>query len=112
MATRCLDSGGRRRIRRTCVSIRRIHLRSLPFMNAREHADRWLAAWNAHDLEAVLECYAEDVDFAAPTVVRRFGRPDGRLHGRGELREHFAKGLSMAPGLRFTEEALLTGPAG
>jgi hypothetical protein len=78
----------------------------------REHARRWLDAWNAHDLDAILDCYAEDVDFAAPTVVRRFGRPDGRLTGRAELREHFGKGLAMAPGLRFTEVALLTGPGG
>jgi hypothetical protein len=81
-------------------------------VNARAHADRWLAAWNAHDLDAIMACYAEDVDFAAPTVVRRWGRPDGRLAGRAELREHFARGLALAPGLRFDEEALLTSPGG
>ncbi|MEW9553303.1 nuclear transport factor 2 family protein [Nonomuraea sp. NPDC050783] len=81
-------------------------------MNCRTHADAWLAAWNQHDLDAILACYAEDVDFVAPTVVRRWGRADGRLHGTAELRRHFALGLELAPGLTFTEEALLTGPGG
>jgi hypothetical protein len=81
-------------------------------MTARAHADRWLAAWNAHDLGAIVAGYAEDVDFVAPTVVRRWGRPDGRLHGREELRRHFGRGLDLAPRLTMTEELLLTTPGG
>jgi hypothetical protein len=81
-------------------------------MSARDHADRWLAAWNNRDLEKVMGCYAEDVDFVAPTVVRRWGRPDGALRGREELRQHFAKGLELAPEIHFSEEALLQTPGG
>jgi hypothetical protein len=81
-------------------------------MDARSHANAWLAAWNAHDLDAIMACYSDDVDFAASTVVRRWGRDDGRLRGRAELRRHFELGLELAPGLTFTEEALLAGPAG
>ncbi|WP_327287735.1 YybH family protein [Streptomyces sp. NBC_01198] len=81
-------------------------------LDHRAHADAWLAAWNAHDLDAVMACYSEDVDFAASTVVRRWGRPDGRLRGKGELRQHFALGLELAPGLVFTEETLLAAPTG
>jgi hypothetical protein len=32
-------------------------------MHIRSHADAWLAAWNAHDLDAIITCYSEDVDF-------------------------------------------------
>ncbi|WP_052423776.1 nuclear transport factor 2 family protein [Nonomuraea candida] len=78
----------------------------------RAHADAWLAAWERRDLDAILACYAEDVDFAAPTVARRWGRADGRLHGRAELRRHFELGLELAPDLTFTEEALLPGAGG
>lgn len=81
-------------------------------MSAREHADRWLEAWNAHDLEAIVACYADDVDFVAPTVVHRWKRADGRLRGRDELRKHFGLGLELAPELRFTEEYLLLSPNG
>jgi hypothetical protein len=81
-------------------------------MDIRTHADAWLAGWKARDLDAIMACYAEDVDFVAPTVARRWGRPDGRLHGRAELRRQFELGLELAPGLTFTEEALLTSPGG
>ncbi|UQS25435.1 nuclear transport factor 2 family protein [Amycolatopsis thermalba] len=81
-------------------------------MNARAHADAWLAAWKARDLDAIMACYADDVDFVASTVTRRWGRPDGRLRGKPELRRHFELGLELAPELTFTEEALLTSPGG
>jgi hypothetical protein len=81
-------------------------------MDMREHADRWLAAWNTRDLDAIMDCYAEDVDFVAPTVVSRWKRSDGRLRGAAELRQHFQRGLELAPDLRFSEEALMTTPGG
>ena len=59
-----------------------------------------------------MACYAEDVDFAAPTVVTRWGRADGRLNGKAELRSHFERGMRLAPGLTFTEEAFMTCPGG
>jgi hypothetical protein len=76
----------------------------------RGHADRWLEAWNAHDLDAIVACYAEDVDYAAPAAAA--GREDRRLSGREELREHFARGLELAPNLALAEESLLVGPGG
>ena len=81
-------------------------------MDVRRHADTWVTAWNAHDLDAIMACYAEDVDFVASTVVQRWGRDDGRLHGKSELRRHFERGLALAPQLTFTEEAFLSGPVG
>jgi hypothetical protein len=81
-------------------------------MDARGHVDQWLAGWEARDLDAIMACYSDDVDFAASTVVSRWGRADGRLQGKAELRRHFERGLELAPDLRFTEEALLTSPDG
>jgi ketosteroid isomerase-like protein len=81
-------------------------------MNVRDHADRWLDAWNAHDIEAILDCYASDVELVVSTAVQRWGRADGRLCGRDELRAHFSRGLELAPDLRFTEEGLLVSPDG
>jgi ketosteroid isomerase-like protein len=81
-------------------------------MDARAHVDAWLAAWQDRDLDAIMACYAEDIDFVASSVVRRWGRADGRLHGREELRLHFEQGLKLAPALTFTEEALLSSPDG
>jgi hypothetical protein len=81
-------------------------------MDARGHADQWLTGWNTRDLDAVMACYSDDVDFAAPTVVTRWDRPDGRLRGKAELRRHFERGMQLAPELEFTEEAFLTSPGG
>jgi hypothetical protein len=55
---------------------------------------------------------SEDIEFTAATVARRWGRADGRLHGRAELRRHFERGLELAPDLAFTEDTLLTSPGG
>lgn len=78
----------------------------------RRAAHAWIAAWNRHDLDAVMEHYAEDVVFRAATVVTRWNRDDGTLHGRAALRAHFAKGLALAPGLRFELEDVLLAPGG
>lgn len=76
----------------------------------RQHADRWLEAWNAHDLDAIVACYAEDVDFAIPAVLG--DAAEGRIAGREALRDHFRHGLELAPNLTVTEESLLEGPGG
>ena len=76
------------------------------------HANSWIAAWNAHDLEAILAHYSDDVQFQADTVVTRWGKPDGMLRGKAELREHFRRGLEMAPQLRFDLEEVFNCPGG
>jgi hypothetical protein len=58
-----------------------------------------------------MQCYSDDIDFVAPTVATRWGRPDGRLRGKTELRQHFQRGLDLAPDLSFTEELLMTSMA-
>ena len=81
-------------------------------MTSLEHAESWIAAWNAHDLELILSHYADDVELQANTVARRWGREDGRLRGKEELRQHFRKGLELAPNLHFDLEDVFTSPGG
>ncbi len=76
----------------------------------REHANRWLEAWNSHDLEAIVACYADDVEFVMPDLVGE--APEQRFSGRDELRTHFRHGLELAPNLAMTEESVLVGPGG
>jgi ketosteroid isomerase-like protein len=35
------------------------------------HAEGWIDAWNAHDLDRILSFYSEDVVFEAETVKKR-----------------------------------------
>jgi hypothetical protein len=86
----------------------------MPKSNAelRVIAEDWIAAWNAHDLDRIMGHYAEEVEFEANTVVARWHKPDGKLRGLSELREHFRLGLSLAPRTHFTLEQVFFAPSG
>jgi ketosteroid isomerase-like protein len=79
----------------------------------RERADRfaehWYSAWNAHDLEAILSHYRDDVEVFSPLVAALTGSSDGRIEGKEALRAYFAAGLERYPDLRFEPIALFTG---
>ena len=74
-------------------------------MTSHEQADRfateWVAAWNAHDLEAIVAHYAEDVIFVSPFVAALTGDETARIEGRAALREYFRLGLEAYPDLHF-----------
>jgi hypothetical protein len=86
----------------------------MPFTVAekRAFAQHWVEAWNRRDLNQILEHYAADVEFEADTVVRRWQKPDGKLKGLTELREHFRLGLELAPNLHFEIEDVFASPSG
>jgi hypothetical protein len=69
-------------------------------------------ARNRRDLEAIMAHYSEDVEMQGPTIVNRWGRSDGNLHGKDEVRTHFSLGLKLAPDLHFEVEDVLLGPDG
>jgi hypothetical protein len=68
-----------------------------------DFAHEWLRAWNAHDLEAIMKHYHEDVVFTSPFAVELSGRSDATLHGRDELRAYFERALQRFPDLEFSE---------
>jgi ketosteroid isomerase-like protein len=72
----------------------------------------WIDAWNTRDLERIMRHYADEIEFTAQTVVSRWGQTDGKLKGKEELRQHFSKGLALAPDIRFTVEDILSAPNG
>ena len=76
---------------------------------AARFAEGWYAAWNAHDLEAVLEHYADDVEMASPLVSALAGRDEGRIVGKAALGEYFAAALEHYPDLRFEPLGLFAG---
>jgi len=76
---------------------------------ARLLAEEWIAAWNSHELDAIMALYGADVVFQTPTIIDTLGIPDGCVRGSEQLREHFARGLARLPDLRFDLEAVYTG---
>lgn len=63
---------------------------------AREFADGWVAAWNAHDLERVLTHFADDVVFTSPVAARLLDG-DGVIRGKPALREYWREGCGASP---------------
>ncbi|HEX4437168.1 MAG TPA: nuclear transport factor 2 family protein [Solirubrobacteraceae bacterium] len=76
---------------------------------ATELAAEWVEAWNAHDLDAILDLYAPGIVFQTPTIIDSLGIPDGRVEGLVDLREHFSRGLARLPDLHFELEQVYCG---
>lgn len=79
---------------------------------ARAFAADWVAAWNRHDLPAILAHYAEDFEFSSPLIRDIAGEPGGVLRGRAAVGAYWAKGLALLPDLRFELVDVLCGVDG
>ncbi|MYT73557.1 MULTISPECIES: nuclear transport factor 2 family protein [unclassified Streptomyces] len=69
-------------------------------VTAQTFVDSWVTAWNAHDLDALLAHFAEDVTFRSPVAAQLLGG-DGVMRGKGALRAYWEEGLRRIPDLRF-----------
>ncbi len=72
-------------------------------------ADTWVKAWNAHDIEAVLEHFHEDASFTSPFAKLIAPDSDGRLSGKTAIRAYWSEGLRRIPDLHFTIEDVFAG---
>lgn len=64
-------------------------------------ATRWFAAFNAHDLEALLELYADDAEHYSPKLKVRRPETGGRVRGKEALREWWRDAFERLPGLHY-----------
>jgi ketosteroid isomerase-like protein len=76
---------------------------------AARFADEWFAAWNAHDLEAILAHYADSVEFVSPFVAALNDESTGIVRGKDGLRAYFARAFERFPDLRFEPLDVLVG---
>jgi SnoaL-like protein len=72
-------------------------------------ADRWVSAWNSHDLEAILSHYSDDVELTSPLVTSILSEGQSLVSGKANLRDYFRRGLEAYPDLRFTLRAAYPG---
>jgi ketosteroid isomerase-like protein len=70
---------------------------------------QWQAAWNAHDLDAVLALFHDDVTFTSPLAVKVDPDSGGILRGKAALRRYWNAALALVPDLRFEIEAAYEG---
>jgi len=64
-------------------------------------ANHWVAAWNNHDLDAIMAHYDDEVELTSPVAAQLLGTPDGRIVGKTNLRAYFQRGLEAYPELHF-----------
>lgn len=76
---------------------------------AETHAKSWIAAWNSHDLPAIMAHYAEPLEFVSPLVIERLARADGTIRDLAKLRAYFAASLGPDSDLRFDMEDVFVG---
>jgi hypothetical protein len=76
---------------------------------AHRFASDWLDAWNAHDLDAILGHYSDDVVFTSPLALRIVEGSNGVIRGKTALRGYWSEGLARNPDLHFEIEGLYVG---
>lgn len=72
-------------------------------------ANHWVAAWNAHDLDQIMNHYENEVVLTSPVAARLLELADGRVIGKANLRAYFERGLRAFPDLIFHLEDVLWG---
>jgi steroid delta-isomerase len=71
----------------------------------RAFAEKWAAAWNRKDIEAVLGHFAEDARFTSPKAEVIAGTPE--LVGKAALRAYWAQAISRIGVIHFTIERVV-----
>ncbi len=62
---------------------------------------RWFAAFNAHDLEALLALYAEHAEHYSPKLKLRQPGTKGLIQGKTALRAWWQDAFDRLPSLRY-----------
>jgi ketosteroid isomerase-like protein len=73
-------------------------------MSAEENiriAQRWSAAFNAHDLEALLALYADDAEHYSPKLKVKRPETGGLIRGKDALRAWWRDAFDRLPTLRY-----------
>jgi hypothetical protein len=65
------------------------------------HAERWFAAWNARDADAIMALYADNVAFHSPFVTRLGLSDTGQLQGKSALDGYVRMALPRLRNLKF-----------
>lgn len=73
----------------------------MPTPDPDSYADRWVRAWNRHDIEAVLDHFHDNVVFTSPVAARVVPESGGMVRGKAALRDYWTTALKALPELHF-----------
>jgi ketosteroid isomerase-like protein len=71
------------------------------FPDIKTFVNEWIAAWNSHDIDKIMNYYAEDVEVSSPIIKIAFGIDSGTLIGKDNVRKYWGAALEKVPDLRF-----------
>ncbi len=77
--------------------------------HAQSFAASWYAAWNAHDVNAIMSHYAPTIEHSSPFIKRYNGVDDTSIKGIEGVRDYFARALQRNPTLRFDPMCITIG---
>lgn len=73
----------------------------MPTPDAHAYAEQWVRAWNAHDIDAVLSHFSDDVVFTSPVAARVLPETGGVVRGKDALRHYWTTALAQQSDLHF-----------
>ena len=76
---------------------------------AQKLADKWIEAWNSHNIDNIISQYSDDVIFTSPFVAKLLGDESGTISGKKALKSLFTKALEEYPDLKFELHDVLIG---
>jgi ketosteroid isomerase-like protein len=69
---------------------------------AKTHVEKWINAWNNHDLKTVLSLYSDNIEFSSPKIKVVFPEcKSSKVTNKSELEEYWTKALKNFPRLHF-----------
>jgi ketosteroid isomerase-like protein len=78
-------------------------------LDAVEFSRQWVRAWNAHDVDAVLRHFHEDVVFTSPVAATLLPETAGIVRGKPALRRYWTVAVQRISDLRFVIEGVYQG---
>lgn len=67
----------------------------------KDFSNQWINAWNSHDINKIIEHYAEEVVFHSPYISLLKFNAQGVITNRSDLKRYFEIGLNAYPNLEF-----------
>jgi predicted ester cyclase len=78
-------------------------------LDSQRFAHEWIAAWNSHELDAIMSHYDANVVLTSPVAARLLNDPSGTVKGSEAVRAYFKRGLEAYPNLQFEFEDVMSG---
>jgi hypothetical protein len=67
----------------------------------KKFAAEWMESWNSHDLDRIMNHYADGVEVTTPMIKIAMGIDSGTLQGKTSVRQYWQVALKRVPDLHF-----------